>query len=494
MSAHESLEIELKFDVDPGLPVPDLRPLVGDGSLTAPQRYELAATYLDTETHELAARRITLRRRTGGTDAGWHLKRPGGSATVRRERTVDFTLAPAADGVPEQIRAAILAIVRDRPLIPIAEITTERTVTVLTDADGVSLAEFCEDRVISHAHQSQTTKEWSEWEFELTGGNTQLLKSAKKLLRAAGARKASSASKLAHAIGAEPHTHRPRALAKKPTGADLVLHYLATHRDLLLQWDPGVREEAADSIHQMRVNARKLRSVLSAFPGVLSPERTAPLAADLRSLGNLLGDARDREVQLAINASLLDGEDEVPDDLRAALIDDEVARQQRALRSVHYALSTSRYLRMLDDLDELITVPALGPEADRPAAEIAMTGIDAARRRLRKAERTLSSFEPWSPEWVEQVHRIRKRGKAVRYIADTAKPLRLKEAARVARHAATIQSHLGDFQDTVANRSRLAAVAADPALQSRAQFVLGRLDAREEARGVAAVQAYLDSR
>ncbi|BAS10441.1 uncharacterized protein Rv2226/MT2285 [Arthrobacter sp. Hiyo4] len=34
----------------------------------------LEAVYFDTQTHTLASRDITLRRRTGGVDAGWHLK------------------------------------------------------------------------------------------------------------------------------------------------------------------------------------------------------------------------------------------------------------------------------------------------------------------------------------------------------------------------------------------------------------------------------------
>ncbi|GAA3963574.1 CYTH and CHAD domain-containing protein [Gordonia caeni] len=494
MSARESIEVEVKFDVDAGQPAPDFTVLVPGGRVAAPQRHELVATYLDTPAHDLAARRITLRRRTGGTDSGWHLKRPGTHADARRELAIGFDHAPADGGVPPEIRDAILVIVRDRQLIPVAEITTERTVTVLHDADGNSLAEFCDDRVISHAHQSQITKEWAEWEFELTGGGTKLLKAAKPLLREAGGRRASSASKLARAIGAEPHVHAPTRLPKKPVALDLMLHSLALHRDALITWDPLVRENAPDSVHQLRVTARKLRSVLTSFPQILTPESVDGLEGELRELGNLLGEARDREVQLEINAGLLAKEEHVPDDLRRALIDDEVGRQERSLRSLRFALSTKRYLQVLDDLDLVIADPVPGADADRRAADVATEGIELASRRLRKAEKKLKSFEPWTDEWVAQVHRIRKRAKAVRYTADAAKPLGLKWAARTAKRAARIQSRLGDFQDTVVNREQIARVAALPQLSRDAVFVLGRLDAREERRGRKAVEAYLAER
>ncbi len=494
MSAKESIEVELKFDVDADQSAPELGGLVPGVSTAVPQRFELRATYLDTAGHDLAARKITLRRRTGGTDAGWHLKRPTGDASSRRELAVGFTEIPADGPVPPVIRDAIIAIVRDRELIPVAEIATERTVTTLHDADGTSLAEFCEDSVIAHTHQSQHTSEWAEWEFELTGGDAALLKAAKKALRASGARTASSASKLARALGSEPHVHRPPQLPKKATALDLLVHTMGTHIATLVDVDPQVRENTYDAVHQMRVTARKLRSILISFPQIVAPESIDGLADELRALGEVLGEARDREVQLEINTGLLAGEPDVPPELHTALIDDEISRHARALRSAHYAMSTSRYLHLLDRLDELIANPVPGPDASRRARAVADEGIAHARRRLRKAERKLSAFEPWSAEWVEQVHRIRKRAKAVRYTANAVADLGDKSAAKTAKRASRIQSLLGDFQDTVVNREQLQAAAQSPGLPARALFILGRLDRREETRGREAVETYLGER
>src|SRR5689334_11276126 len=69
-------EIELKFDADDGFALPDLRDLPGVADVSPPQVHALEAVYYDTADYRLAANRHTLRRRTGGHDAGWHLKRP----------------------------------------------------------------------------------------------------------------------------------------------------------------------------------------------------------------------------------------------------------------------------------------------------------------------------------------------------------------------------------------------------------------------------------
>ena len=98
MSAPDSsLEIERKYAVGAGFVLPDLSMVPGVAAVTGPDTYHLTAVYLDTPGLDLAAARITLRRRTGGTDAGWHLKLPAG-AEARRE--VHAPLGPGGEPVP----------------------------------------------------------------------------------------------------------------------------------------------------------------------------------------------------------------------------------------------------------------------------------------------------------------------------------------------------------------------------------------------------------
>ena len=79
--------------------------------------FHLVAVYYDTDALDLAANRITLRRRTGGKDDGWHLKLPDGAD--RREVTVPLddeadTPEGASAEVPEELVERVRAVVRGR--------------------------------------------------------------------------------------------------------------------------------------------------------------------------------------------------------------------------------------------------------------------------------------------------------------------------------------------------------------------------------------------
>jgi hypothetical protein len=82
----DHLEIEQKFDVEAGFTLPGFTTVPGCVSVSAPVTHHLSATYYDTPGTLLAASKITLRRRTGGTDEGWHLKLPAGAGAKSRLR------------------------------------------------------------------------------------------------------------------------------------------------------------------------------------------------------------------------------------------------------------------------------------------------------------------------------------------------------------------------------------------------------------------------
>ncbi|WP_439029266.1 CYTH and CHAD domain-containing protein [Gordonia terrae] len=490
MAASEQLEVELKFDVDAGHVAPDLRTLPGVVSASEPQTFALDATYFDTENLDLAGNRITMRRRTGGTDQGWHLKRPTDIPGARRELHVGFDEAPADGDAPDALVTPVLALTRERPLIPVAVISTTRTVTRLLGAGDEPLAELAEDLVTAQSLlPGGHCRQWAEWEFELLAGGTgKLLKAADKALRAGGAREASSASKLARAIGATPTVHEPK-LSKRPTALELVVTDIALHRNSLIAYDPLVRIDAPDAVHQMRVACRRLRSILSGFPTVLDAERTAHVAAELKLLAQILGDARDSEVQLEMNQAVLRGEN-ASAELLAELAGTEVVAHDRALRAAHAAMTSKRYFALLDSVDGLIASPPPGPDADVPATVIVDKAIARSRKHIHKAQDRLAAFAEGSDEWEEQLHTIRKRAKRLRYSIDATEPLGKKKYRAVGSVAKKIQSALGDFNDTRINRTRIADIAATGKLGGADMFVLGRVDARLEADGHRAIAAY----
>lgn len=196
----EFLEIEQKFDVDTGFERPSFGALAGV-SEAAPVVQHLSATYFDTADRRLAASKITLRRRTGGTDAGWHLKLPEGSG---ERREVHAPLGAAKREVPAELAARVAEVTGGQPLAPIATLDTERTAVTLHGDDGRVAAEVADDMVTGRRLQADgsaaATLRWREIEVEVPHADPALQRAAADALLAAGARPAGHASKLARVL------------------------------------------------------------------------------------------------------------------------------------------------------------------------------------------------------------------------------------------------------------------------------------------------------
>src|SRR5512141_3238063 len=121
----QHLELERKYEVDAALAWVDLSGLPGVTGVAAPEVVSLRATYYDTERLDLARAKVTLRRRTGGSDAGWHLKLPA-AAGGRVEH--GEPLGDDDASVPASLVELTRMWTRGRELRPVATLSTERTV------------------------------------------------------------------------------------------------------------------------------------------------------------------------------------------------------------------------------------------------------------------------------------------------------------------------------------------------------------------------------
>jgi CYTH domain len=79
-------ETEAKYDAPAGAALPRLDDLPQVTGISGPDEEQLEAEYYDTHDLRLIGTGITLRRRRGGDDAGWHLKLPLGADTRREIR------------------------------------------------------------------------------------------------------------------------------------------------------------------------------------------------------------------------------------------------------------------------------------------------------------------------------------------------------------------------------------------------------------------------
>jgi inorganic triphosphatase YgiF len=207
-------EVEHKFDVRAGFAVPDLSDLTDGGHVGEPEHQELDATYYDTVDRRLLTRGITLRRRSGGTDAGWHLKLPK-AAGVRSEVRLP---ADARTSVPPALAERVADCTAGAPLLPLARLCTQRTVRTLWDAGGRPLAELALDQVSAWASAPDDDVEstWAELEIELVEGDVALLAAVGERLTGAGATAGRYPSKLARALDHRSSTHAPRPSAARP--------------------------------------------------------------------------------------------------------------------------------------------------------------------------------------------------------------------------------------------------------------------------------------
>ena len=207
-SKGDHLETEQKYDADADFALPELGslPELGGRRAADPKRIYLSATYFDTEDLVLIQHKVTLRRRVGGDDEGWHLKLPVRKDT-RQERH-----APLDEGTGGSIPARLADQVKDitagQPLRPVAILDTERTVVTLPGPSGAPLVEVADDRVtaIRFGQPDSEPMTWREIEVEALSPDSEtaaaMLETVGKVLREAGARPSASGSKLARVLNA----------------------------------------------------------------------------------------------------------------------------------------------------------------------------------------------------------------------------------------------------------------------------------------------------
>ena len=442
MAAHT--EIERKYEVDDSavMPTPDVlrESLAATGSVVTvvvdAGTVELDADYFDTSGAALARHRIVVRRRRGGADEGWHVKRSlsisaGTGDTVRLE-----TQWPLTEGrVPDELLDTLRAYVRDHPLVPVAKIHTTRSLIHIRGADGAQLAEIADDRVRASDATTGTVRFWREWEVELLdglaseAGGSALLDRVEQLLLAAGAHPASSSSKLASALGrtslSDADAGGTLRLKKSSPASEVLVPVLCRLVDELCELDPRVRADEPDSVHQMRTRIRRLRSLFASYRDLFDRAVTDPVRVELAHLGEVLGHARDAEVMRdRVGALIADhsgpGSTFSVDEAKSLTAELEagwIADYDAAHAGVVAELNGTRYFRLLDRLDELAALPPLAEGADRPARDVVRLALSRDTKKVFSAA-NVAELTSTEDERIEALHEVRKAAKRLRYAAE----------------------------------------------------------------------------
>ncbi|HLY33452.1 MAG TPA: CYTH and CHAD domain-containing protein [Jatrophihabitantaceae bacterium] len=428
----EQIERELKFDVPEGWTLPDPAPVTPRGGSVRSQTIRMSSTYFDTLEHDLLRSGITLRRRTGDTDTGWHLKVPAGDART------EIRLPVGGESVPAEMLQLVRGIAGGATVRPIATLATQRNVHKLVGSEGNDLAEIADDEVTATVGGSALViTKWHEVEVELAGGDEKLLRRSAHWLARSGATPASVGSKLARAMGEDADRPQPGTL-----GA-LLYDYLHEQHRVMVRGDIELRRNA-DVVHRTRVATRRFRSVLRVFGSLFDEARAVALDAELAWYAERLGALRDVQVMrdhLRAQVAAL------PADVRsdglgvhigeALRVDEQEARGEllAALSGDRYTALLREVRRFVEDEPTRVTMPK------RDVEKFVRSALRTERRRLRSAGH--------EPVQDDRMHRARKAAKRARYTAEVARPVLGKTARREVKRGKQLQDELGELQDAI---------------------------------------------
>ncbi len=488
-SRHE--EVERKYSAAPGTQLPDLTGRGDVAEVRARPPEDLEAVYFDTAGLDLLRHHVTLRRRVGGADEGWHLKEPAGEDTRAETR---LPLGRAVHTVPKPLREAVASLTGEHPLLPVARVSTRRVEHELDGPGGTVLAVLCDDDVHAERLLAPRLKQhWREWEVELADAPHGLLDLVESELLGAGARYAEVSSKVARALVAEsPHrgpAPRPNDLrASRSSTWEVLAAYLGEHLPVLEAQGAGLHGE---TVHQLRIAARRLRSALSTYGPLFAPGAVDDLREELRWLGQALGGARDAEVLGGDLDDLLAQEPDRPytASLRQHVQRDLDASQRLGRQEAVETLASERFRMLLRMLGAAAESPDLTSAASAPARMVLPHLLARDARRVRRAARAARRKPPGTAH-DQALHEVRKKAKRLRYAAESASPVLGKRARRLATRAEALQESLGAHQDTVACRAWLEGLAGRSTGDPAVAFGAGRLHARAEQRARSAEEDY----
>ncbi len=404
------------------------------GGEQLPER-TFVSTYHDTPDFVLARNGVTFRHRVEDGAGLWQLKLPRGAARVELEEAGPPARPPAS------MLALLVAHLREREVGPVARLRTRREGVRVGGAEVVSdsVAVLEGQRVVRRFH---------EIEIELVeGGDESSLRRLEKLVRAAGAETPSGnlLPKLHQVLGLEAPGAELRARRGTPPTVALGIA-LAEQRRRLLLHDPGTRLGAdSEDLHQLRVATRRLRAFLRCGRPLVERSWAESLRSELAWLGQNLGAARDLDVLVELLAADVDSLDTDAEAAQGLLIGLE-AERTTARRVLVEALSSDRYLALLDRLDHVAEPELSGSSA---------TLREVAAAEWRRARRHVGSL-PGDPS-DEALHATRLRVKRARYAAELAEPELGAKGRRFVACAKDLQSILGEHQDAAVAEKRIRA-------------------------------------
>lgn len=486
------MEIELKLLIDVA-DTEKLRrhPFLEQHALGKPRQSDLTSIYFDTPDFEIRGHGAGLRVRRNNGEWTQTLK-AGGSVEGGLHQRHEWE-GPVAEGKPdlEALRQlvtsnAMTAALLDLPslaarLQPLFSVHVKRTTWELCiDEDEIELA--LDEGTINYQNAEAPV---SEIELELKSGNSKRLYDiALKLLddvhlRLSNTSKAERGYALCGLAGAEAAKAKPLTLLHDSSIEQGLQNIL---RDCLAQIQANeggmIEQNNPESLHQMRVGLRRLRSAIKLFKDFIPCP--PGLQQEFEWLASQLGTARDWDV---LASRTLARVVEKPDlAFRLGKLQDtvaEVASDKR--KSVSQVLYSSRYSRMMLTLFARVEAkewrnelnPSIVSRLDTSLKGFANEAIARGHKKIIKRGKNILDGDPQS------LHRLRIAAKKNRYAAEFFQSLyRPRRVHRYVTALSALQDELGWRNDfSVAGDLLDALQRESPNTAMEASFVRGYLAA-----------------
>ncbi len=268
------------------------------------------------------------------------------------------------------------------------------------------------------------------------------------------------------------------AISGDSTIGELAYAVLRRQLAVLREKEPGTRlGEDIEELHDMRVATRRLRAALALFSHVL-PVRAQTFREELGWLAGVLGAVRDLDVQIeglddmvadtaGLAAALPPGDHDPLGEL-AALLERE---RDEARADMLAALDSVRWDRLAKGLSAMAQQgPARRSVATRVPAVVALPDLIESRHTAvaKAAKRAKKSGV------VTDFHRLRIRGKRLRYALEFSSEVYGGRTGRFVRQLTALQDELGRMQDAEVAFLRLAELATgEDRLPAATIFLMG---------------------
>jgi len=468
-------EIELKFLLPPeaaGQALAELTAVdAGEGAVR-----QLDATYFDTPDHALRRAGYGLRVRDGEGGRKQTLKSASAGGVFARGEWEAVVEGPGPDRDALALTPAA-AMLEDRPLAPVFTTHVERTVRLARV--GEALIEAALDRgELSAADRHAPV---CELELELKAGPPSALFDLARTLAARVPLRLSLVSKAERGYGlavgeagSAPRRHPAGLRLTATVGETLQALGRADLGHLCAALEALRERPEAEAVHQARVATRRLRALLKIFKPLARDETARRLDEELAWLAGEFDTARDLDVFVgevwreAAPGAEFSGKDAFERGLKAA--------HASAYLRMEAALESPRARAVLLDAAAWLEAgdwtcdPDLAEIRNGAARAYAAQALTQRRKSVKKRARRFDDLD------AHGRHRLRLKGKTLRYAAEDLAPLfpeHAERAERFVKAAKAAQDTLGALNDR-AVREDLVDLAAhgDPDLARSAQRVV----------------------